>query len=232
MLHPVFMKDYIEFMKHANTLLIDRTDIIESLEALLEDNKSIFPVVEYAKTVDLHTFITTFSEDDYKDSFLYTMYQSYKDLFEYCFKEDVFDKIKDNDELSEYTELIKDFNDIQFKKLNPNPEIARFEKMKQKLNEMKGNNITFEAIYTSVLINSSTHPDKMTIYQFNKVFDRIGHFKQYDTSTLLHASDFGGKTEIHPWYSTTKEEKLNSITDKQLTRAKKLQDKGGLQSKL
>ncbi len=72
----------------------------------------------------------------------------------------------------------------------------------------------------------------MTIYQFNKAFDRISVFKNYDTSTLFKTVDVEGKIDITPWYSEIKKKKPSSITDEELGRASMTRNTVGLQKDL
>lgn len=231
-LHPTYMRDYPKLVRHMGTLLLDKSDLVRGLEVIARQSKELQPLLDYANSVDLFEFTISFKDDRYKGSYLYQPYEQYKKLFEFCFKEDVFDKVQSNEELKQYIELIKDFNDVKYEKPNPNPEIAKFDELKRKLQEAKGETITFEAMYTSVLLSSGIHPNDMTIYQFNKAFDRIGHFKNYETTTLFKTVDASGKLEIHLWYAMTQEEKPSYITEEQLSQARKQINTGGLQSDL
>lgn len=231
-LYPTLMKNYPELMSCVGILTFDKNDLVKGLESIVRQTTELQPILEYANVVNLFEFIVSFKSDEYGSSFLRQPYEQYKKLFELCFREDVFDKVKSNDELVYYTNLIKEVNDIKYEKPNPNPEIARFDRLKKKLQEAKGETITFEAMYTSVLLSSGVHPNEMTIYQFNKAFDRIGHFKNYETTTLFKTVDASGKLDIHPWYAMTKEEKPTFITEEQLNKAKRQIKTGGLQTEL
>jgi acyl-CoA-binding protein len=58
--------------------------------------------------------------------------------------------------------------------------------------------LTFEAIYTSVWVETGEKPDDMTIYQMYALFSRIGQFKNYDTTTLYNT--VSGEVKIDAWY--------------------------------
>lgn len=231
-LYPTLMEDYPTLLKYLGVLTLEKDDLIISLSAIAKENDGFQPLVDYAKDVSLFEFAITFKGEDYKGTFIQDIYIQFKELFKFCFKDDVFDKIQDNEEFEYYIQLIKDVNDVQYEKPNPNPEIARFDRLKKKLQDMKGETVTFEAMYSSVLLSSGIHPNKMTIYQFNKAFDRIGHFKSYDTTTLFKTVDTSGKLDVHPWYSMTKKEEPSLITEEQLNKAREQMSKGGLQSDL
>lgn len=231
-MYPTLMEDYPTLIGFMPIIQLDKNDISNSLKDMAKENIEFQPLVDYIHSVTLFEFTISFKSDEYKGSFLHDIYIQYKNLFQFCFKEDVFDNIKTDDEFKFYIQLIKEVNDIQYEKPNPNPEIARFDRLKRMLQEAKGESISFEAMYSSVLLSSGIHPNEMTIYQFNKAFDRIGHFKNYDTTTLFKTVDTSGKLKVEPWYRTTKKEKPSVITEEQLNKARELQDKGGLQSDL
>ena len=59
----------------------------------------------------------------------------------------------------------------------------------------------------------------MSIYSFNKIFQRIGQFKNYDTSTLF--ATVSQDVKIDAWYKSTDIEKeLAYITEEQLNMAR------------
>lgn len=231
-IYPIRVNQYEILAKHMASLFMDIFDIRNTLKSLCEENINFEPLLEYAKMVDFFTFVMAFKSNEYEGSFLHDLYIGQKELFKFLFKEDVFDKIGDNDSLEMYRKKIVNMNNIQYKKPNPNPELARLDDLKSKLSEMKGENITFEAMYTSVLLSCPLSPNDLTLYQINKAFDRVMHFKNYDTSTLFKTVDQSGKMDISPWYGTTKEEAPATITQSQLDRAKELQNNGGYSTDL
>lgn len=225
--YPIKVSQYEDLGRHMRTLFIDILDVRSTLKTLSEDNENFTGLFFYAEQVDFFTFISAFKDEEYKGSFLHDLYEDQKKLFEFIFREDVFDKIESNEDLELYRKKIISMNNIQYKKPNPNPELARLDDLKAKLSEMKGENITFEAMYTSVLLSCPLNPNDLTLYQLDKAFDRVIHFKNYDTTTLFKTVDHSGKMDISPWYGTTKEETPVTITQDQLDRAKELQGSGG-----
>jgi len=213
-LYPVTVKEYPYFIKHIGTLQFDKRDLLFYLSGMVSQNEEMRPIFDLANSIPLFNFITYFADESYKGSFLYELYEQYKALFSFCFRKDVFDMIQDNEEFDYFINLIIDFNDLSREKVSHNPELARFDRLKQKLNELKGESITFEAMYTSVLLSSNTHPNEMTLYQFNKAFDRIMQYKDNDTTTLF--ATVSDKVDIVPWYGSKKKEKQSFITEEQL----------------
>lgn len=147
---------------------------------------------------------------------------------------DFMSDIKSDVELESYLDLFKEMNCIKVEKENPNPEIEKFNKLRRKIQEAKGEGITYEAMYTSVWLEVNKEPKDLTLYQFYKLFDRISQFKQYDTSTLMATVSKDAK--IEPWYKAIKhednnpeqqrisEDKFNSIKNKKTTSVSELID--------
>jgi ABC-type uncharacterized transport system ATPase subunit len=66
------------------------------------------------------------------------------------------------------------------------------------MKKRKGEEITFETMYTSVWLYIGHVPDELTLYQFHALFSRVAQFKNYDTSTLFATVSKDAK--IDPWY--------------------------------
>lgn len=234
--HPIYIREYEEMSKHIRALYIDLPSIKGMLRALASSNedsrKAYEPFIEFTNIADIWSFITAFSGEEYQGTFLHELYVDQKKLFDFIFREDVFDKIQSVEEFEEYRALIVEMNDIEYEPPNPNPELARLDRLKAKLQEMKGESITFDARYTTVLMHSAVPPNDLTIYQFNKAFERVSHFKNYETTTLFSTVDTSGKVKIEPWYGMNKKEEPATITQDQLDRARELQNRGGLASNL
>ena len=179
------------------------------------------PILESVRQITLFELIKLFDDIDYKGTIfndLYELNNQYKELFEYCFREDVFLKVESSEEFEYYRDLIITFNNIQYTKPNPNPEIERRNQLKRKLLEMKGGVIDFESMATSIEVVEGRDVGGMTVYKFSKIFDRIAQFKNYDVTILY--SMFDGR-EIYPWYQATQTKTEEQyITEEQLERAK------------
>lgn len=230
--YPLLVKDYQELSSHLSSLTLDKSQLISFIQDIAKENKGLEPFVEMVEESTLYEFMMAFAVEEYRGTFLYEIYAGQQRLFEYFFKEDVISKIESEEDFEYYRELIKAMNDITYAPPNPNPELARLDRLKTKLMEMKGENITFEAMFTSVLLSSGVAPNELTLYQFNKAFDRITHYKNYDTSTLFKTVDSGGKMDIQPWYGTTSTEEPGTITEEQLDSARKQGKDSGLASDL
>lgn len=222
-LYPFTVNEYPEMMEFMILLILDEQNIIVWLEAMSEQIEIFVPILESARQMTLFELIKLFDDIDYKGTIfndLYELNNQYKELFEYCFREDVFLKVKSSEEFEYYRDLIITFNNIQYTKPNPNPEIERRNQLKRKLLEMKGETIDFESMITSIEVVEGRDIGSMTVYKFGKIFDRIAQFKNYDITVLYSMLD-GRK--IYPWYQTIQqtEPEEQYITEEQLEHARK-----------
>lgn len=225
-MYPIKVKDYVKFAKYTQILNIEDFELKKMLNPESEMYKPL-------NSVHFFYIIKAFQDESIpKDNMFYEMCLHYQNLFKLCFQDDVFNKIKTSEEFEYYRELIRDFNGIKYDKPNPNPEIERYNKLKKLLEAKKGDSITFEAMYTSVLVTIGNNPNDLTLYQFYEVFNRIGHFKNYDTTTLYKTVDASGSLDVQPWYGETKEETERTYTEDQYNEKVKESGKDGLQTLL
>lgn len=233
-LHFLTVGEYYDFVLngHLGYLTFQKDDLLKKLKEIEKMDDGVKPIVETLEELTLFEFIRlmgsfgdTLDENSYiKLLHLDNLYLEFRKLFEFCFKEDVFDKIESNEEFEQYRELILEVNCIPYEKPNPNPEIEKYNAMRRLMQKHKGDSMDFESMYTSVWVGIGQCPDKLTMYKFNKLFERIAQFKNYDTTTLF--ATVSGDTKIDAWYKVVekKEEEKQFITEDQL--------KLGLQKKL
>lgn len=191
-LHFIKVKDYAKLMQYVPLLYLDKKDLLMSIK---DEYKDLFKDMQFIDIIK------------YFDSKEYPLYQQYKKLFILCFKEDVFDLIKSDEEFDEYRQMIIKMNCINYEKPNPNPEIEYFNKLERMMRERNGEVITLKSIITSVGLYHQ-NPFELTIYYLYALFDRIANFKNYDTTTLYKTVDVENKIQINSWYkdNTTKTE--------------------------
>lgn len=87
-----------------------------------------------------------------------------------------------------------------------------FDTAEEVINEKKGLATDFDAMYTSILVETGMQPkeiNNLTINQFFTIFRRIGKFKQYETARLFKTVDASGKIKIIPWSTIDKHNKEN-----------------------
>lgn len=164
-------------------------------------------------------------------------YQNYNSFLNLFFKdnEDTLSLIKSDKELESVLGLIKETHCIKIEKPNPNPEIEKYNQLRRKMMEARGEKITHESMYTSVWVGTNQDPKDLTIYQFHKLFDRIAKFKSYDTTTLF--ATVATDVDIKGWYSASdddenvakqqkiSEEQFNKIKNKKEVKMKDLDKK-------
>lgn len=163
------VKEYDEFIKHIPYILLDKNEVIKGINKEYQHYFVDRPFIEIIKY---------FNENPYN------LYKGYKELFQFCFSNDVFDLIQSDEEFNYYIDLIKKMNYLHYAKPNPNPEIEKFNRFKKYLQKKKGEEITFESVYTSVGLFMGCDPDEMSIYKMYAYFNRIGQFKNHETTTL------------------------------------------------
>lgn len=240
-LYPTLVKDLPELFQYYNILTINKVSISKQimeykrvvidyykeigLEEEIDDfNNLIRELILVIETSDIFDLLigSKISKDKNGDDdtdILYSLYQQARELFELVFKEDVFHKINNEDEFQDYLEIIRKVNAIEFEKPNPNPAIERRNELKRLLKSKKGDNITYEAIITSVQVATGLDVFNLTIYQLNKIFSRIVSFKNHDLTKLYSMMD--GEVKVENWFATHEEEDNTTyLTQEELDRAK------------
>lgn len=181
-LHFLKVNEFLNIALYSNLLILKKEDILPFISSKYIDyikDWSFIDIIKYfnAKPNDL--------------------YSSYKKLFEICFKEDVFDKVESDDELEYYLNLIKKINCLNLERKNPNSEIEKFNMFKKFLQKKKGEEITFESIYTSVWVETGNKPDDLYLYELYALFYRTNQFKSYDSTT--HFATVSKDIKIESW---------------------------------
>lgn len=184
--HFVKIKQLPDFSLYQNIITVNKDKIV----AMYKQQDTYEDAIDYfINHMSLYQWIIKVPE----------FKELYSQLFKFIFKEDVFDKVDDSN-FDYLRQLIMDMNCIKEEKINPNPEIQAWIDKSKKFKQ-NGEKITFEDIMTSVAVGTGyTYPyiNNMTIYQFNLTFQRIGAFKQYDTSTLFSTVS-SEKINIESW---------------------------------
>lgn len=229
--YPIMMKDYPEFIQYYSVFLYDKPTILitlnkEALKCKKEDNIVGFEYYKmlYEECDDRTVFdiIQDSSDPNHGLSGFNYMYESTKGLFEMCFREDVFYKIQDQEMLDDYLKLLSEMNGIEYEEPTTNPDILRDRRAQRFLAEASGQNITLESKITSVELATGKDITEFTMYKFNKMFERIAHFKNHDDAILY--STVAPKIKVPAWYrSEFEEEKQLVLTDKELERARNSQ---------
>jgi len=171
--HFIKIKQLPEFTLLQNILTINKDKIISMYKQQNMDEEAIN---YFINSISLYQWVINIPE----------VKESYSQLFYFIFKEDVFDKVNENN--FEYLrQLIMDMNCIKEEKINPNPEIQKWIDKSKKFKQ-NGEILTFEDIVTSIAVGTGytyEYINNLSLYQFNLTFQRISAFKSYDTSTLF-----------------------------------------------
>jgi hypothetical protein len=201
-LHFIKVKDYHRLIQYIPYLDIEKQDIVRAISKIDKD------VADSIKDVPFLVLIKELRE-------VLDVYDKYEEMFLFLFKDDVFDKIENEEDFNYYKDLIRKMNNLPHEEKNPNPEIQYFNDLKKQLEKQRSNGgLTFEAIYTSVWTALGQCPDNMTIYQMYAMFGRVGQFKNFDTTTLYNT--VSDQVKIDPWYkhiSLMEEEKKTTLEE-------------------
>lgn len=127
---------------------------------------------------------------------------SYAKIFTKVFRNDDILKLINEENFYELRKLILKMNCIKEEEINPNPEIQRFIDMSKRAKALESDKQTLSDIASSIVLENSLSYEKLneyTIYQFYLTYYRIGHFKNYDTSTLFSTIPTTEKIKIENW---------------------------------
>lgn len=153
-----------------------------------------------------------------------------RDVYNGIFKEVFLDfdeknmiySITSDEEFLELKSKILQFNGIKPKKKSKNPEIEKYNKMREFLMKSKNGDVDFSAMYTSMIAFCGLKPhdiNDFSLHQFFEVFKRLEMGKAFDTTTLFKTVDSKDKIKIINWYQSTLIEKesngqiFNSLDD-------------------
>lgn len=226
-LHFLTVSEYYDFVMNGymEALVLNKQDLLKRLKQISSFDENINVIIDVLSRTNLFDFLNIVYEFDVnseiEDNYvrglgLVDLYNTFVKMFEFCFKEDVFHRIADNDEFEMYRDMILEINNFPIEKPNPNPEIERFNQLRRLVQKSKGESVTFEAMYTSVGLAFGKDPDDMTLYKFYKYFDRLSQFKNYDTTTLF--ATVSSDVKIEPWFKSFEEKKneMQTISEEEL----------------
>lgn len=206
-IYPVKVKDYGEFLKYRTLLLKQDFQYKEELTESIKD-ESFEGVLSSAHFFELMRQIRAIYPSN--DNFFSELYESYREMFKYHFREDVVERIKTPEEFEEYRDLIMEVNAIDFEKPNPNKEIQLAIDLHKKLQANKGDGTSFESVVTSVALMFSVDINELTLYQLYSYFERAIKFTTFETTRLY--SIFSEEIKLEPWYTDIKKVKKEEVT--------------------
>lgn len=162
------------------------------VKSLTENNEFISNTLEAGHIFDVVKMFRAGYATEF--SILDIWYESFKEMFEFHFKEDVFYRIETAEEFEFYRDLILMINGIEFRKPLNNPEIDAVYAFYDDLQAKKGTGISFESRVTAV---SMFYDDvfELTLYQFWRMFERANRLIEYETLRLWRMFDSDIKLE-------------------------------------
>lgn len=183
-LHFIKVKEYPEFIQYLPYIQMEKFEFVDFLCKTVELDKDILNQMSYVQLI-------------HETQKAVELYEMYKAFFRLCFKDDVFDKITNDDELLFYKQLIFDMNVVRYIPKNPNPEIEKFNEYKRKM--ASSINVSFESIVSSVMLYYHGDVNELTVYQLHALFARISQFKNYEIMSIarLFSSEVGN---IPMWF--------------------------------
>ena len=181
----ITLGEYKEFSKYQFLLSLQKFQILRDFKKqikVLQDN-------ERQKFLAVYEELKNISYIDLIKANVMDLYNLHSQLFFICFRDNVFNTINTDEELTFYLDLIAEINAIDMIKENPNPEIEKFKKLERDLKSKNTPKIKFKHIYTSVwaYLGGQRPPLDMTLYAFFNLFDQISMFKNYDTTSLFRS---------------------------------------------
>jgi hypothetical protein len=131
-------------------------------------------------------------------------------------------------EFEYYCKLIKDMNNIDYKKPNQNAELAYYDKLAQIVKEKNGQIITFKSIVRSVGLRRMDVLD-ISIYSLYMYFDGIMCNENYNAQVRYSCIPSEKPNRITEYWFTDKSVKKTDLTEED----KKMMDShmGGVQKK-
>ena len=181
------VQDYPKCHEYLNAIRMTKDHIVK----LFYDNGVDDETLKVLKELSLYELVMQIA--DIKHFYVEILEVMCDDEFE-------FDLIEEQT-FYEIRKLILETCVIKEEKINPNPEIQSWIEKSKRFKAQMGGDMTFSDIITSVSVGCSLTYEEinnLTIYQLYSNFYRIGHFKNYDTTTLF-ATVASDKIDIESW---------------------------------
>ena len=212
-LHPIHMSEYHTLAQYIGLLLntshtLTRT-ILKGIDSV-DVRKEINTIIKQAGFLE---FLQSFGQGKFLDveqtiiNPIYTLMENYKKLINWKFDNDAWHMLKTTEDFDECLKLIREYNGIHYREPKKNSLFEVYTQAEERIKNKGASSISFEAKYTSVWLSTGISPETMTLYQFNRVFDRISKYKQYDTTTLF--ATVAGDVDIVDWFGDVQYEHID-----------------------
>lgn len=190
--HFLTIKDYANCFVYLQYVSMTKNQIISALTKTYTGNR-LKEEVDKLEQKTLFELICSLPEFNGSYATIFTTVFKNKDILESINEENFYNLRK----------LILKMNCVKEEEINPNPEIQRFiEKSKRVKAQNNGEKLTLGDMASSIALENGLSYEKInnyTIYQFYLTYYRIGHFKNYDTSTLFSTIPTTEKIKIESW---------------------------------
>lgn len=200
-LKPIKVKEYPNLISKLSVLSMEPWEVKATILKEIKNDESYSHI---RKQINEKSFIECVQKN------VYGLRDVYNDIFKCVFSEfnekSMIFKIKDDEEFDKVRKKILEFNGIKVRKKSKNPEIEKFNKMKDLLKKSKNGDVDFDAMYTSLIAFCGLKPhdiNDFSLIQFFNTFKRLELGKAYDTTTLFKTVDSKDKVEIINWYKST-----------------------------
>lgn len=203
-LNPIYMSEYHTLTEYIGFLLNTSHTLTRIVLKGINDVNARKEMNKIIKEFGFLPFLKWFGEGEYLDrenstiNPLHILMKKYEELINWKFDNNVWSSLEKTEEFDECLKLIRDYNGIYYREPKKNALFEAYTQAEERIKNKGATSISFEAKYTSVWLSTGTNPETMTLYQFNRVFDRISKYKQYDTTTLF--ATVASDVDIVGWF--------------------------------
>lgn len=181
--------DYPIMSSHLYLIQLSKYEIINLLKKQ-KKSKDMDEFIKEISNADLFTIVANIAD----------ISKAYIEVLSYSIEN--FDITKVNkDNFNEIRDLIMKINCLQEEEYNTNPEIQKTIERSRRVKNQNLDNVKFSDIISSVCVGCGyTYKEvgEFSLYQLYLAYQRLGYFKNYDTSTLF-ATVSSDKINIESW---------------------------------
>jgi hypothetical protein len=171
------VKEYPDYFSDLQIISINKNNLIYKYKQI-NKNGELTELINELEKITLFEAILSIPE----------LSNAYTRVFSLVFDDEDKVKLINNDNFDYFRKLILNMNCTKEEIINPNPEIQKAIERSRRVKSMESEPVEFSDIVTSVVgYNGLSYSDinEFTIYQLYMTYHRIGHFKNYDTTTLF-----------------------------------------------
>ena len=202
---PIKIKDRIRLSNEMNFLKLEGWQVTKEIIKVISNDVNKEDITRQLKD---NSFITCVKNN------VKNLRTTYKHIFDNFFVDKFDERLFSTMSQTDFDDLrflILDFNSISYRKVNPNPEIDKFDRNKFHMAQAKGQVISFDTMYTTLMTKEGGgHLPwdiiEFTIRQFVHCFKRVEFVKGNEVTTLYKTVDSENKIEVINWFKSTMRE--------------------------